>query len=207
MNFLDVVILIPISYAAWVGFKKGLIIEVFTLLALFVGLYAGIHFSEFIVEQLKTTFKWDSAYISPVAFTLTFLGVGAMVYFGGKALEKVVKAVMLSPLNKAGGVFFAILKASYLVSIVLVLFASFDKSNHFIPLKAKEDSLLYFPLQSFSTKTIPGFKESGLMPDTVEGLSSNLTVDELIRAKELADSLGIEAKDVVELHAIYDKFN
>lgn len=206
MNFLDVVILIPIGYAAWIGFKKGLIIEVFTLLALFVGLYAGIHFSEFVVEKLKTTFEWDSSYISPVAFTLTFLGVGAMVYFGGKALEKVVKAVMLSPLNKAGGVFFAILKASYLVSIVLVLFASFDKGNHFIPLKAKEESLLYFPLQSFSTKTIPGFKESGLMPDTIQDSTANLTVDELIRAKEIADSLGIEAKDVLELHSIYQKY-
>jgi len=112
MNFLDLVILIPIGYAAWLGFKKGLIIEVFTLLALFVGLYAGIHFSEFVVEKLKTTFDWNSSYISPVAFTLTFLGVGAMVYFGGKALEKVVKAVMLSPLNKVGGVFFGILKGS-----------------------------------------------------------------------------------------------
>lgn len=207
MNFLDVVILIPIGYAAWVGFKKGLIIEVFTLLALFVGLYAGIHFSEFVVDQLKTTFDWDSSYISPVAFTLTFLGVGAMVYFGGKALEKVIKAVMLSPLNKVGGVFFAVLKATYIVSIILVLFNSFDKSNHFIPLKAKEDSFLFFTLQSFSTKTIPGFKESGLMQENIHDSSQNLTVDELLRAKEITDSLGIEVKDVMELRAIYHKYN
>ena len=48
MNFIDVLILIPVIYAAWKGFKHGLIIEVFTLLALVVGIYAGIHFSDFL---------------------------------------------------------------------------------------------------------------------------------------------------------------
>ena len=87
MNYIDILILVPVIYAGWKGFKHGLIIEVFTLLALVVGLYAGIHFSDYVAGVLKTSFDWHSKYVPVVSFTITFLGVGAMVYFAGKAIE------------------------------------------------------------------------------------------------------------------------
>lgn len=200
MNFLDIIILIPLAYAAWMGFKKGFIIEFFTLLALFVGLYAGIHFSEYVSNGIKKAFSWDSTYLPVIAFTLTFLGVGAMVYFAGKALEKVVKFAMLSPINKIAGIIFALLKGIYIVSVVLVLLSSYDKNNKFIPLETKNQSLLYNPMLQVSASTIPGFKESSLFQDSSE---TNLTVEQVLRAKEIADSLGIDAKDIVELNEKY----
>jgi membrane protein required for colicin V production len=80
MNFIDIIICIPLIYAAYKGFKHGLIIEVFTLLALFVGLYVGIHFSDFVANFLKETLEWESVYLPIISFTLVFLAVGAMVY-------------------------------------------------------------------------------------------------------------------------------
>lgn len=204
MNILDIIILIPLAYAAWIGFKKGFIIEVFTLLALFVGLYAGIHFSESVAGALKKSFSWDSKYLPTISFTLTFLAVGAMVYFAGKALEKVVKFAMLSPLNKIGGIIFALLKGSYFVSIVLLLLSSYDKNNKFIPLETKNSSLLYNPMLKLSKTTIPGFENSSFFQQDTTNVT--LTVDQVIRAKEIADSLGIDAKDVIELNEIYQKY-
>jgi membrane protein required for colicin V production len=205
VNFLDIIILIPLAYAAWIGFKKGFIIEVFTLLALLVGLYAGIHFSEFVSKGIKNTFSWDSTYLPTISFTLTFLAVGAMVYFAGKALEKIVKFAMLSPLNKIGGVIFALLKGSYIVSVFLLLLSSYDKSNKFIPLEAKNNSLLYHPMLKLSASTIPGFKGSSFFQES-DSSNVTLTVDQVIRAKEIADSLGIDAKDVIELNEIYQEY-
>lgn len=205
VNFLDIIILIPLGYTAWIGFKKGFIIEVFTLLALLVGLYAGIHFSEFVSNAIKKTFSWDSTYLPTISFTLTFLAVGAMVYFAGKALEKIVKFAMLSPLNKIGGVIFALLKGSYIVSVFLLLLSSYDKSNKFIPLEAKNNSLLYHPMLKLSSSTIPGFKGSSFFQES-DSSDVTFTVDQVIRAKEIADSLGIDAKDVVELNEIYQEY-
>src|SRR3989338_8571278 len=91
MNFIDILLIIPIGYGAYKGFKNGFVIELFTLLAILVGIYVGIHFSDFIAAWMKETFDWDSPYLPVVAFTLTFLGVGAMIYFGGKMVEKMVK--------------------------------------------------------------------------------------------------------------------
>jgi len=52
MNYLDIILVLPLIIGAWRGFKKGFIIELFTLLALLVGLYAGIHFSDFVAGLL-----------------------------------------------------------------------------------------------------------------------------------------------------------
>ena len=209
MNFLDILIIIPLIYAAWKGFKHGLIIEVFTLLALLVGLYAGIHFSDGVSKWLKSTFGWDSEYLPVISFTITFLAVGAMVYFAGKAIERVIKVVNLSPLNKFLGVLFAVLKMTYFVSIFIVLIESYDEKEHFFPAEKKESSLLYNPVKKVSTTTIPGINESRIFIQNAfkeESDSTGLTVEEVIEAKEIGDSLGIEAKDAFQIKHIHDKY-
>ena len=114
MNFVDRVIIIPLLYAAWIGFGKGLIVEVFTLLALLVGIYAGIHFSDWTSNLIKDKINIEGRYLPVVAFTLTFLAVGAMVFFARKMLERMLKMVNLSPINKILGLFFSVIKSESL---------------------------------------------------------------------------------------------
>jgi membrane protein required for colicin V production len=210
MNFIDILICVPLIYAGYKGFKHGLIIEVFTLLALLVGIYAGIHFSDFIANYLKNSFEWDAKYLPIVSFTLVFLAVGAMVYFAGITVEKMVKVVHLTPLNKFFGVFFAVVKMLYFVSVILVIFESYDEKGKFFPQETKDSSLLYAPVKDVSTVTVPGIAEStiflknALKPETD---STGLTIDEVLRAKEIADSLGIDASDAVEIKRIHDEYS
>jgi membrane protein required for colicin V production len=209
MNFIDVLIIVPLIYAGYKGFKHGLIIEVFTLLALFVGLYAGIHFSDFIAEFLKTSFSWNSEYLPIISFTIIFLGIGAMVFFAGKTIEQMVKVVNLTPLNKFFGVFFAVLKMLYIVSVILVIAESYDEKGDFFPEEKKENSLLYTPVKAISTTTIPGMDASTIFIKNAfkaESDSTGLTVEEVLRAKEVADSLGIDANDAVEIKRVHDEY-
>jgi membrane protein required for colicin V production len=209
VNFIDILILIPIIYGAYKGFKNGLIIEVFTLLALVVGLYAGIHFSDAVSKWLKDTFGWTSQYLPVISFTVTFLAIGAMVYFAGKAIENVVKAINLTPLNKFFGLFFAALKMTYFVSIGIVLIESYDEKSHFFPAEKKESSLLYNPFKKISTTTIPGISESSIFIQNTfkeESDSTGLTVEDIIEAKEIADSLGLDLNDAKEIKSIHDKY-
>jgi membrane protein required for colicin V production len=162
MNYLDIIFFIPIIVGAWRGFKKGLVIELFTLLALLVGIYAGIHFSDYSATLLRETFKIESNYLSPIAFTVTFLGVGAMVYFGGKMIEKGLKLVALGTLNKFAGLIFGVLKMVFILSASLVILESYDEKGKFIPEDLKKTSFLYLPLKSTSLNTIPALKYSDL---------------------------------------------
>ncbi len=207
MSIVDILILIPLGYAAWKGFQHGIIIEVFTLLALLVGIYAGIHFSDVTANWMKNSLGWDSEYLPAIAFTITFLGIGAMVYFAGKMIEQVVKVTNLTPINKAFGIVFAVLKMTYFVSVFLVLLESYDEKGDFLPSSMKEKSLLYNPILKVSTTTIPALKESTLfVKNALQSDSTNLSVEQILRAKEIADSLGIDAQDGKELYDVYQKY-
>lgn len=160
MNYLDIFILLVLIWFGWVGFKKGLILEVFTFLALFLGLYAGINFSDFLTAILSDHLGMTSEYVPVVSFLIVFLAVGAMVYFGGKALEKVVKVVRLSPFNKLAGLFFGSAKAMFFLGGMIIISESFDERKDFIENETKENSLLYLPVKNTTTTCIPAFEES-----------------------------------------------
>lgn len=209
MNFIDILFLIPIGYTVYKGFKNGFIIEICTLLALLVGIYAGIHFSDGTANLLKSNWNLHSEYLPVISFTLTFLIVGAIVFFGGKMLEKVIDVAHLTPLNKFLGVLFALIKILYLLSVFVVLLESYDEKGDFIPETTKEESLLYEPVKNISLKTIPRIKESTIFLKNAlkaEQDSTGLSVQEIMRAKEIADSLGIDANDVMELKRIHDEY-
>lgn len=156
MEIMDLIILIPLFFGAWKGFKKGFVMELFTILALLVGLYAAFHFSDKITELIVVKTHEKPGYLPAISFLLLFLAVGAMVYFGGKALEQLLKIAQLSLLNKAAGALIGLLKWAYLVGCVFVLIQSLDEDEKFITRKNKENALLYPAVTGLVSHTIPG---------------------------------------------------
>ncbi|WP_107039089.1 CvpA family protein [Brumimicrobium mesophilum] len=207
MNFVDIVILVPLLYAAWVGFRKGLIIEVFTLLALLVGIYAGIHFSDWTSNLIKDKINIEGRYLPVVAFTLTFLGVGAMVYFAGKMIERMLKVVNLSPVNKILGLFFGVIKMLYTLSILIILIETYDERGNFIPKDVKNESYLYNPVRLTASATIPAIEESTIwLKNSVNDNffdGQDLNLDNFQELKNKADSLGLTLEDLKLLKEQY----
>jgi len=162
MNFLDLILIIPLVIGGWRGFKRGLVIEVFTRLALLVGIYAGIHFSDYLSDILKEKMGFQSEYLPAISFTIILLMVGAMVYFAGKIIEKAVNIIALSMANKIAGMFFGLIKMLYIVSILLVLFEAYEDSENSKNSNVRQESLLYSPIKHVSLTTIPALKHSKL---------------------------------------------
>lgn len=174
MTILDIFLLLPLAYGAWRGFKKGLIIEIFTLLAIIVGIYVAVHFSDNLSLKIIENVGEQYSATPAISFSLIFLAVGAMIYFGGIALEKVVKAVNLSVMNRMFGLIFGLIKALYLTSILLVTYESYDPNGKLISLENREKALLYSPIKYTSIKTIPFLSESRLYLESKFGRPENL---------------------------------
>ncbi len=209
MNLIDILIVIPLVYAGYKGFKKGFIIEIFTFLAFAVGIYAGIHLSDSCATLLKSKFEWDSPYLPVISFTLTFLLVGALIFFAGKTVEQMIKVVRLTPFNKFLGIFFALVKMLYIVSVCIVIIESYDEKNHFLPLDKKEKSLLYKPVRNVTAYTIPGIKESSIFIENAfrpEIDSTGLSAPEIMETKKIADSLGLEIHNANDLKTLHDNY-
>jgi membrane protein required for colicin V production len=206
MSFIDILIIVPLGYAAWQGFKKGFIIELFTLLALLVGIYAGIHFSDWTAKVIRENFEIEGKYLPVVAFTLTFLAVGAMVFFAGKMLERMIKVVNLGPINKILGIVFAVIKMLYTLSIGIILLETYDERGEFFPEEIKSKSLLYEPVKVIASATIPAIEESTIWlknnMNSEPSVEEDVTVNDMIRLKQTADSLGITVEDLQELRKL-----
>lgn len=158
MNFLDIIIVVPLLWALYKGFKKGLIIEIASLAALLLGIYGGIHFSDAVAGFLQEKFDWNSQYMPLISFTITFLGIVLLVYTIGKVIEKIVDIVALGIANKILGAVFGLLKVAFILSVVIIIFDNFDSKMKIIDQEKKENSMLYKPLKSFSVAVIPKLK-------------------------------------------------
>lgn len=159
---LDLIILLPLIYGAYKGYKRGFIMSLFMLLAVIVGLYAAFHFTDVIVNYGQEHFQWTSKYISPITFLSLFLVVGAGVYFGGKVLESVIKLAKLSVLNSLAGALLGLLQWTYFVGSLLLMLISFDQKETIISKETKQHSIILPLITTVLHGSIPGVSSSAL---------------------------------------------
>lgn len=162
MNYIDVMLIIPLLWGLYKGFSKGLIIEAASLIAFGLAVWGGIKFSDFLSGWMKDSLGWDSKYLPLISFAVIFIGVLILVFAVAKLAERLVKAVSLGFLNKLGGAVFGMLKFGLLMSMIIFFLEAINKSVSFIPDETKKNSLLYEPVQKTAPMIIPGLKESKL---------------------------------------------
>jgi len=160
MNIVDIVLVIPLIWFGYKGFKKGFVIEIFSLLALFAGIYAAIHFSNFASDFLSNNIKIRSEYLPVASFGLTFIGAVIGVHFLGKLVTKVIKMAALGLVNKLLGAVFSIVKILLIYGVLLNFVNTWNQKLDFIPEETIDESMLYVPIMSFTETVLPAIKES-----------------------------------------------
>lgn len=160
MNYIDIVLCIPLVWGLYKGFSKGLIIEAATFVAFGLGVWGGIHLSDLLAQKIKSIFEWESPYLPIISFALTFLLIIAFVFLIAKMIQKAVDGVALSALNKIGGAIVGTLKFALIISVVIFVLDAIEQSYPLISFKAKEESLLYKPMGKIAPTLIPALKES-----------------------------------------------
>lgn len=183
MNWLDIILVVPVAWLAYKGFKKGLVIEIFSLLALLAGIYGGIHFSDFTTEVLTNDFKFTSEYMPVISFGVTFILIVVLVYYVGKLLEKVIKMMAIGIVNKISGSLFGMLKALLLLSLLLVLVDAIDHRTNFLPEDQVNNSLMYKPIKGLCAQIFPMIEDS-VIYDRLQDLRDEHLLEEL-------DNIGI----------------
>lgn len=148
MNFLDIIILVILGLAAISGFRKGLVMELTSLIALVLGVFVSMYFSEFMVDFLRTVFEIYDSNLHILAFIVTFALVVIIVNVIGKIVEKFVDILLLGIFNKIGGAFFAVLKGLFLLSLLIMVLNYFQFSQNWIKKEAKEKSKFYSSVES-----------------------------------------------------------
>ncbi len=146
MNFLDIILAIPIVLLAVGGSKQGLIKEVVSLTALILGIYFAIYFSDLVAKYLLEYFDVNHRYVFIVAFILTFIGIVLVVLLIGRMLDKIASLVALGFVNKFLGLIFGFLKGIVIMSLLILLFNMIDSNGNILKEDTRNDSMLYSPI-------------------------------------------------------------
>ena len=142
MNYLDIIIAVILFLFGWKGLRRGLIIEVVTLLAFGVGIYGAMHFSEFTAEHLVEFIEVNPKYLNTIAFVLTFVLLVIAVNLIGRLVSKAVKAMNLGFFDRLGGFVIGVAKGVLLCS-ALVLVLNNLQAFGLVKEEVKKESYLY----------------------------------------------------------------
>lgn len=155
MNLLDILLALPLCWLIFQGWKKGVVRESATLAGVVAGIWAAVHFSQWVATWLHLT--GDSSIL--VAFFITFVGVLVLVWLLGRSIEGLLKAAKLTLANKIAGATLGMAKGLCILAVVLNGIVMLDRGEHLITPATKEKSLLYTPVYSTGNLLISSLKD------------------------------------------------
>ena len=148
MNFLDLLIAIPLGYLIYKGYRRGLIFEVASLVGVILGVFLAVHLSIWFSSFLPL--HGDNALL--ISFFLIFIAVVVLSLFLAKLVERFVKLVHVGVLNNLAGAFFGLIKGVCIVGVLLYYVAIIDLDEKVLTRDAKESSILYHPVERTGNK-------------------------------------------------------
>lgn len=160
MNWIDIIIAIPIVLALIRGGRKGFVMEATSLVALFLGLYAGFNGSDYAARRLHQEFNISEEFLDISAFIVTFVVVVIAVHLIGKTVEKLVDLTAISSMDRLAGVVFAGARAILFWGIILVLVRS-TIGTDWIPREPLRTSVLWPFLDEAARAILPILEDIG----------------------------------------------
>lgn len=148
MGTIDIVIIILVIWAAYNGWKQGLIKELVSLVGFFVGLIVAFQlyatFGDYLAPRLSSDGAVNGTVIRLLAFVLIWIIVPIVLGLVANILTKSLKLIRLGFINSFAGMLLSVAKYLILMSSV---FCAMDFLN-ILDNQKKEEALLYQPVAS-----------------------------------------------------------
>lgn len=150
MSTLDILMLIPIGIGAFNGYRKGLLIEIFGIVAFILAIIIGFKFLYLgagLVEDVLGTdkLKWLSPYMS---FFVVFLPALFIIRQVGLLMKRAIRLTFLGILDGTFGAILGALTATFGLSVLLWIIMKIGIDIPF------EESKLYPFVSGFAPKII-----------------------------------------------------
>lgn len=116
---IDALFILLLVLAVWKGYRRGLIVGVFSFIAIVVGLAAAMKLSTVAAGYIGDSVNVSARWLPVLSFVLVFVVVVILVRLGANALEKAAELTMLGWLNRLGGVLLYAALYTTVLSVVL----------------------------------------------------------------------------------------
>lgn len=155
MNFLDLILLIPLLWCGFKGAKNGFIMELLSLLALIAGVYVSLRFSHLVGRW----FSIHGDYAQIICFAIMFIAVSVGIYLLGKVLSQWANRSSLGIFNRLGGLLMGLGKVFVLFSVLIYFWNKIDPQEKILKTKTRNESVSFRVLETATYKFWPVMRE------------------------------------------------
>ncbi|CAN5635566.1 hypothetical protein BH11BAC2_BH11BAC2_04540 [soil metagenome] len=159
MNYLDILIAIPLLWGIWKGWQRGLIFEVAMIIGMVLGFYLAFKCSSLFEGVVKKYVDSSASMLPYLTFFLVFIAVIVIMILLAKFLEGILKISSLTPVNQVAGAVFGCIKFGLAVSVVLSLLRPMDAKLGLLSAKTRSSSYLYHPVLQISHYLFPALED------------------------------------------------
>jgi membrane protein required for colicin V production len=149
---LDIVLAVAIILAAIKGFRQGLIIAVFSVIAFIIGLAAAMKLSVVVAGYIGKAVKISDQWLPVISFAVVFFIVVLLVRWGAGLLQKSVEFAMLGWINRLGGIL--LYTALFILIFSIIIF--YADQVELITTETKKESVTYSYIQPWGPKLMDG---------------------------------------------------
>lgn len=204
MEITDIILLILIGAFAIRGLIKGLVHELFGIIAIVVGYVVAFKYS-LVVGSMFDSFEFTERSLSALGFVIVFIVVYLLVMMVAVLISKVIKNVSLSEVNRGGGMVFGAFKAMVILSIILTSFVSFlPKDSGFVKTTKngvvssfllKLSPVIYDIVNKFGEKQVNPFRNEEIELEPIDIFNEEYGQRTLERTLEEVDDFKEKAKN------------
>ncbi len=154
MCTLDIILSICLAASVIQGLVKGFTDQIIALVSIILGTWAAFKFSDLVCGWAGPYLHMSGQVLHVIVFILMIIAVIVVMHLLGKVIKASIKFVMLGWLDV-----FALLKATLIIGILIILFNTLNTSFHIVDETVMEKSVLYSPIKRIAYGVFPYFKE------------------------------------------------
>ena len=150
---LDLIFAVIVILAVFKGYQRGLIVGVFSFIAIIIGLAAAIKLSLVVAGYIGETVKVSDEWLPVISFVVVFLIVVLLVRWGANLIQRTAEVAMLGWINRLGGIILYL--ALFIAVFSVVLF--YADQIHLIKEETINKSVTYSFVKPWGPKAINAF--------------------------------------------------
>jgi membrane protein required for colicin V production len=148
---LDIILVLPLMWALWAGFRSGIMVQIGGLAGLALGVWLGLRHGGALGTWLGIA--PDAAAIA--GFAIIFLLILLAVALLSRLLRGALRFAGLGAFDRIGGAVLSLLKTGLVLGLLLCAFAHINRTHQWVDQARLEDSVLYRPLTEAAECVFP----------------------------------------------------
>ena len=155
MAILDIILLLCFVPAIVLGISKGFVKQLVEILAILVGAWAAFRFSSALSMYLAQYLTFDKQVIRVICFVIILIVAALLLSLLGEMLTRFLKLASLGWINHLLGLIFGVVKTSFILGLLILLFEALNNSLQFVRDGALDNAVVYQALKNFANSIFP----------------------------------------------------